>query len=128
MRVCARPGDPKSPGAIWEVYAPSEMGGTPPRFARRSIACSDDGHWVFEQFGEPYPFEDLERYRAKRNRDRFDAALLQCYLREFGLDAFSDDFYRVDASSPAILIEDGVRYDFKEFTLAEVVAGRPWVR
>ena len=122
MRVCTPPGG----GAIWEVYAPESMGGAPPLLFRRTIANCDDGGWVFEQSGEPFPFEDLDRYRARRTRDRFDAALLSRYLGEFGLDAFNEDFYTVDAATPAIVIEDGARHAaFEEFTLQQARARRP---
>jgi hypothetical protein len=121
MRIFARNGSAGGDGTIWSVFAPEAQGGEPPLLYRRAICAADDGGWVFEQSGEPFPFENRERYTARRKRDRFDRELLRTYLREFGLDPFSDDFYVVNEQSPAICIEKGVQYRDKiaEYTLDE---------
>jgi len=62
---------------------------------RRSIACANDGgRWVFEQFGEPYAFEDVARYQSKKVADRFPPELIERYTRELvGVCPFSDAAY-----------------------------------
>jgi hypothetical protein len=62
--------------------------------SRRSIACANDGgHWIFEQFGEPYPFEDVSAYQCRKLSDRFPAELLEKYVNEFGVNPFSEAAY-----------------------------------
>jgi hypothetical protein len=131
MRVCATPADAMYPAVIWEVYAPPALGGTPPLGIRRTIAAANDGgKWVFEQSGEPFAFERTEDYGARRVRERFRRDMLAAYLAEFGLHPFDEGFYVVDAAHPVVLVERERRWTTPppEFTLAEVVAGKPWQR
>ena len=131
MRVCCTPLAAKFPAVIWEVYAPEPLGGCAPLGYRRSIASANDGgRWRFEQSGEPFPFERTNRYDAPRKRDRFSPDLLAEYLQHFGLRPFEDDFYIVTPSRPAALLEQQRPWvhPAPEFTLAEVIAGRPWDR
>jgi len=131
MRVCSTPSTQRFPATIWEVYAPEALGGSPPLGYRRSIAAANDGgRWVFEQSGEPFPFEDLSAYQAKRKRDRFNRELLQSYLREFQLDPFNESFYAISRSSPALLLARTLGWERapEEFTLTEVCQGVPWQR
>ena len=87
----------------------------------RSLAAANDGgRWVFDQFGEPFPFEKLEQYQARRLRDRFTFDMLQEYLHHLGLSPFEESFYLPDGA-PAWLVEKTgplVRAR-KEYTLAE---------
>lgn len=70
---------------ILEVY--DESGST-----ERSICCANDGgKWVFEQFGNPYDFEDLESYSVARVDRRFGADLLQKYLAQLTKKAWDPD-------------------------------------
>lgn len=56
--------------SIWERYAPDELGGAPPRGYRRSIASANDGgRWIFDQSGEPYPFEEIGAYSSLSKRE-----------------------------------------------------------
>lgn len=129
MRVCSTPRDATWPATIWEVYAPEDQGGLPPLHYRRSVcAMNDGGRWVFEQSGEPFPFESLDDYDRPRKRERFTHELLAEYLAHFDLFPFEDAFFTVNLESPAILLE---RYRpslpaCPEFTLDEVLAGIPW--
>lgn len=128
MRVCCTPDRAKYPATIWEVYAPESLGGCPPLGYRRSLAAANDGgHWVFDDSGERYPFEQIERYAERRKRDRFTREMLRDYLRHFGAELFTDDFLRVDAATPAVRLQQvtNVRHT-PEFTLEQVVAGVPW--
>lgn len=130
MRVCCTANSAVYPAVIWEVFAPQSLGGEPPLNCRRSIcAANDSGRWVFEEFGEYYPFEQTERYIEKRKRDRFTCDMIRDYLREFGVELFSDDFLRVDAASPAVRLQRTSKlWAAPEFTLEEVVGGAPWRR
>jgi hypothetical protein len=125
------PPSASEPAVIWEVFAPSHLGGEPPLGYRRSIAAVKDGRrWVFEQSGVPFPFERVEQYAMPRKRDRFTADLLIQYLSHFGLAPLSDSFYSLTASEPATILERSQRWATvpPEFTLPEVIAGLPWRR
>lgn len=84
-------------------------------------AANDGGRWVFGQSGEPFPFEKLEQYQARRVRDRFTFDMLKQYLGHLGLRPFEEDFF-LPEGSPAWLVEKtGPVYPTqKEFTLAQV--------
>lgn len=129
MRVCSTSN--RYAANIWEVYAPRELGGSPPLGHRRSIAAANDGgRWIFEQSGQPFSFEDLSAYSASRTRDRFTREQLQRYLASFGLNPFDESFYSVAASSPAVLVTRIADWECAppSFTLAEVRNGVPWRR
>jgi hypothetical protein len=83
-------------------------------------ASNDGGHWVFDQFGEPFPFEKLEQYQARRVRDRFTFDMLKEYLRHLGLSPFEEDFY-LPQGAPAWLVERSRPVDppQEEYTLAQ---------
>lgn len=71
------------PARILEVFGPS---GEPPLRAVRSIAAANDGgRWVFETWGEPYGFEELEAYARRLKRERFTGQMLQRYLIALGV-------------------------------------------
>lgn len=69
-------------------------------------ASNDGGRWVFDQFGEPFPFEKVERYQERRVRDRFTFEMLKEYLPE---------------GAPAWLVEKTgpVVASHQEYTLAQ---------
>ena len=130
MRVCCTPDDAKYPAVIWEVYAPEVRGGCPPLGYRRFIGASDDGgQWVFEESGERFPFEAVERYTSRRKRDRFTREMLGDYLHHFGIELFTDAFFCVDATTPAVRLQQVTKiHSLPEFTLEQVAAGLPWQR
>jgi hypothetical protein len=80
---------------------------------RKIWLYSDMGKWHFELLGTPLPFENMERYDEKKKTDRFDLSLLNLYLREFGIDAFNEDFYLPSPNQKAILIEEIDRHGIK---------------
>ncbi|NTW29642.1 MAG: hypothetical protein HGA39_09830 [Coriobacteriia bacterium] len=131
MRVCSTPPSATWPATIWEVYAPPELGGTPPLGYRRAIAAMNDGgRWIFEESGLPFPFEQTEHYSSLRKRDRFTREMLCDYLGNFGLTPFDDAFYEISEANPAVLLENRSRWErpTPEFTLEQVVLGLPWKR
>jgi hypothetical protein len=98
------PRDERGPGQYGsvqlDVWGPD---GTPPLMYVRSIyAANDGGRWVFGQSGTPYPFEETERYRARRIRDRFTFAMLRRYLGSLGLRAFDRDFYMPEGEATLV--------------------------
>lgn len=123
MRVVAVPhtlrGDKGRYGAVMlEVFSPHPTG---PRYLRALGASNDGGRWVFDSSGEPFPFEQLERYQARRVKDRFTFDMLRDYLHHLGLSPFDEHFY-LPEGQPAWLVEkSGPLYPHhKEFTLAQV--------
>ncbi|HSP81688.1 MAG TPA: hypothetical protein VLQ93_24425 [Myxococcaceae bacterium] len=84
-----------------EVFGPRNIGMR--NYIRAINAANDGGRWVFLQTGEPFPFERLEQYRARRVRDRFTFDMLKEYLHHLGLSPFDEDFY-LPAGAPAWLV------------------------
>jgi hypothetical protein len=130
MRVCASANSAKWPSVIWEVYAPESLGGAVPLGDRRSICTANNGgRWVFHESGVPYEFEDVAAYSNRRKKDRFTRQMLDQYLTHFGLSPFSDNFYVVTPDCPAVILERPKwPVEPPEFTLEEVLAGKPWQR
>ena len=128
MRVCSTPEGALWPANIWEVYAPPPLGGVLPLGYRRSIAAANDGgRWVFDELGEPFDFEKLELYKAKKKRDRFTRAVLEECLGHFGIQPFNDSFFVVDEAHSAILLNRTLpAVTQPEYTLEQVLAGMPW--
>jgi hypothetical protein len=107
MRVVAVPHtlqkDKGRYGAVMlEVYGPHQTAWL--NLVRALGASNDGGRWVFDQSGEPFPFEKLEQYQARRVRDRFTFDMLKDYLRHLGLSSFEEDFY-LPEGAPAWLVE-----------------------
>ena len=71
----------------------------------RSVALvegeTSSSRYHFEEWGPVQPWEEPDRYRARRKRDRIDPALLDQYCRAIGIDPFDLDFY----CGPSVLIE-----------------------
>jgi hypothetical protein len=85
------------PATIWHVYDGDQ-------WPKRSITAMDDGgRWIFQQTGEPFAFEGLAKYQARRIRDRVAPSLLKQYLAQFSAFPFDPDFYLI--GEPAIRIE-----------------------
>lgn len=108
---------------ILEVYAADSKGCSFLNFRRSIFAANDGGPWKFGANGEPpFDFEDLERYKAPRIRDRFTPEMLDDYLHHFGIRFFDPDFY--EAPQPAYLIakEGPCAPGMKEYSLEEARA------
>jgi hypothetical protein len=72
LRVVAVPntyrkGKGRYGGVMLEVYGPHQTAWI--NTVRVVSAANDGGRWVFHQFGEPFPFEKVEQYHARRVRD-----------------------------------------------------------
>lgn len=74
-----------------ELFGPT---GEPPLMYVRTIsATAEDSRWIWHSDGDPLPFEETERYSARRIKDRFDRDLLLRYLEALGIPAATDDAY-----------------------------------
>ena len=69
----------------------------------RHMMLSDQDGWDFDNYGEPFPFEDVEKYKEKFARNRFTPEMLDKYLKEFGIDFFNEDFYMPYGSKAYIM-------------------------
>jgi hypothetical protein len=76
---------------IWTVFTPT--GNFPENVERSVYAANDGGRWRFGAHGNPFAFEDQERYAAERTPQRFPPELLDRYLKAMGIDAYSNNFY-----------------------------------
>jgi hypothetical protein len=107
-----------------DVWGPD--GAPPLQYVRSVHAANDGGRWVFGQSGAPFAFEETERYRARRIRDRFTFAMLRRYLDSLGIRGFDRDFYMPEEK--ATLIErtrsNDVEARSRDFGLDEVRALR----
>jgi hypothetical protein len=60
----------------------------------RSISISNEGpRWRFDVHGPVQPFEEVERYGARRLRDRFTTDMLERYCSALGFDVFNAAAY-----------------------------------
>jgi hypothetical protein len=98
-----------------ELMGPS---GVPPLMYIRSIsATAEDGRWLWEADGDVLDFEAVDRYSARRVKDRFDRDLLLTYLRALGIPADDDAAY-----GPATLLRRRFAGRGREMTLEETRA------
>ncbi len=94
-------------------------------YVRSIYAANDGGRWVFGHSGEPFPFEQVEKYQARRVRDRFTFEMLKDYLRHLGLAPFEEDFYMPPGSRAWLIQKTGPFTTVgREYTLEEARAAR----
>ncbi len=61
----------------------------------RSVClASDIGGWTFQAAGQVQPFEQVERYAARRKTDRFTAEMLEEYCLALGIRYFDPGYYQ----------------------------------
>ena len=83
-------------------------------------AMNDGGKWVFVDEGEPQAFEDPEKYKARRIRDRFTPEMLEAYCWALDIRVFDENFYdgktlitkrpnQLTPSSPVMSLEEARR-------------------
>lgn len=65
---------------------------------RSIVAMNDGGSWLFSAEGIEQPFEEPERYRARRIADRFTDQMLQRYCEALGIRLFDEAFYGTNAA------------------------------
>jgi hypothetical protein len=109
----------RSGGTIFELYL-ADTNSCSFLNIRRSVSSAYDGHWVFNANGEPaLEFEQLERYQGRQMRDRFTPEMLNDYLRNFGIQFFSPEFYNVPLPGYLISKEGPCAAGVKEHSLDE---------
>jgi hypothetical protein len=82
---------------------------------------NDTGKWEFRQGGDPLPFEQPERYKATRKRDRFTFDMLAAYLDALGLSPFEESFYLTGSDKAALVeITGNLPANNQAFTLEEI--------
>jgi len=112
-------------GAVMlDVFGPKQPGKFN-NYVRALGASNDGGRWVFDQSGEPFPFEQVERYQERRVRDRFTFEMLKDYLRHLGLSPFEEDFYLPPGSCAWLVQKTGPFTTVgREYTLEQARAAR----
>ena len=109
-------------GVMLDVFGP-EQPGQISNTVRVVEVANDGGRWVFVQSGEPFPFEQVEQYQARRVRDRFTFEMLKDYLRHLGLAPFEEDFYMPPGSCAWLIQKTGPFSTLvREYTLEEARA------
>jgi len=110
-------------GAVMlDMYGPKQPGKLN-NYVRALGASNDGGRWVFDQSGEPFPFEQVEQYQARRVRDRFTFEMLKDYLHHLGLSPFEEDFYLPPGSRAWLIQKTGPFTTVgREYTLEEARA------
>ena len=78
-------------GVQLHIFAPEGTGGM--NYERVIEATNDGGRWVFDTSGTVQDFEQLDRYKARKVRDRFTPQMLEEYCAAMGIRLFDADFY-----------------------------------
>jgi hypothetical protein len=127
LRVVAVPhtyrkGQGRYGAVMLEMYGP-HLNAQHNNDVRALGASNDGGRWVFDQSGEPFLFEKVERYQERKVRDRFTFEMLKDYLRHLGLSPFEEDFY-LPEGAPAWLVQKTGTFtpNQRDYTLEEVRA------
>ncbi|MCE9527553.1 MAG: hypothetical protein K8R36_16045 [Planctomycetales bacterium] len=107
---------------IFELYAADSSGGSFLSVQRSIFSANDGGRWKFGANEQPLDFEQLERYTARQIRDRFTSEMLDEYLRHFGIQFFSPDFYELPQPAYLISKEGPCAVGMKEYSLDEARA------
>jgi hypothetical protein len=83
----------------------------------RVVCVAWDGRWTFNLFGPVQPFEEEDRYSARRLKNRFTPEMVERYCQALGVRLFDDDFY----CGPAVMLStlDQWQNGWRELTLAE---------
>ena len=128
LRVVAVPhtlrGDQGRYGSVMlEMYGPAQPGKSG-NTVRALAAANDGGRWVFVEVGEPFAFEQVEKYQARKVRERFTFEMLKDYLRHLGLSPFEEDFYMPPGSRAWLVQKTGFTTVGREYTLEEARAAR----
>jgi hypothetical protein len=112
-------------GAVMlDVFGPQQPGKLN-NYVRALGASNDGGRWVFDQSGEPFAFEQVEQYQARKLRDRFTFQMLRDYLRHLGLEPFEEHFYLPPGSCAWLVQKTGpLSTAGRDYTLEEVRAAR----
>jgi hypothetical protein len=127
LRVAAVPHTLKKDKGRYGIIALDMYGPQEKAWLNNSVravsASNDGGRWVFDEFGEPFPFEKVEQYKARRVRDRFTFDMLKDYLRHLGLSPFEEGFYLPEGAPAWLVRKTGPAAPTqRDYTLAQVRA------
>jgi hypothetical protein len=75
---------------------------------REVYCCNHGSRWGFEQHGTPLPEEDLERYNARRKRERLNEAGLMDLLERLGVHPWRESTY--DFGQPCFCMKNPQLY------------------
>jgi hypothetical protein len=101
------------PATAFSMNAPRAA---PPLHTLRAVRAGRySERWEFYEEGEVQPFEETERYAARRMRDRFDREMLLRYLASLGIRADEPTFWR-----EGVLLQQRVAYASRTSSLDEV--------
>ncbi len=114
--------NPPRQKGIWGAFALSAFGrqeSTGIWGVTRSVSLRNDvSGWKFEQLGEPWDFEDLERYRRRTPSEKLDSGLLHSYLEHLGIHFTDASFY--DGEAVATRARFPVSFRPKTFDVEEI--------
>jgi len=110
---------------IFQAYESPERGGNTIN-SRRSIYSAREGGWKFGSSGEPYTFEDVSRYEAKRVKDRFTPEHLNDLL--VGLGAPLSPLPEDQKLHAVLFVQDAKAPQLARWSYTEVQTGLPWKR
>lgn len=65
---------------------------------RAIVAMNDGGRWLFSAEGAEQPFEESQKYSARRIADRFTDEMLERYCEALGIKLFEGAFYGTKAA------------------------------
>jgi hypothetical protein len=65
-----------------------------PLAERKVSLVHDDDGWMFSAAGRVLPFENTDKYRARKVVDRFTPEMLASYCTALGANPFDPDFYK----------------------------------
>jgi hypothetical protein len=88
---------------------------------RAVVAMNDGGSWLFSADGTEQPFEELEKYKARRIASRFTGEMLERYCAALDIKLFDDSFYggktaiintiqRLAPGSPVMSLEEARKH------------------
>jgi hypothetical protein len=60
---------------------------------RRAVVAHKESRWEFEEYGEPFPFEHLEKYGERRIKDRLSFEMVGEYCGHLGIRLYDPDAY-----------------------------------
>jgi hypothetical protein len=84
---------------------------------RAVSVVQDDSGWSFDANGTVQAFEETDRYRARRVRDRFTPDMLERYCAALGIRVFDPGWYGprgVLVESDVVMGEGAVAYSFEQ--------------
>lgn len=59
----------------------------------RQVTVQHDGGWTFEEFGDPLPYEHLDKYKIRKKADRLNPELLRTYGQALGIPFWDESAY-----------------------------------